>query len=153
MFATILASALIVSLAVLIHYEMLRFLSLQIPKMNIVARAKVLFALLGALLAHVAEVMVFALGFYWMVNASDSKRFNFGELYDLDGNLLVKLQDCIYFSFSSYTSLGLGDLYPLGPIRFLTGMEALTGLVLITWTASFIYLEMQRDWQPGRGLD
>jgi hypothetical protein len=29
-------------------------------------------------------------------------------------------------------------------------MEALTGLVMITWSASFTFLEMQRDW-PSRG--
>ncbi|MEC4681791.1 MAG: two pore domain potassium channel family protein, partial [Nitrospirota bacterium] len=29
-------------------------------------------------------------------------------------------------------------------IRFLTGIEALSGLVLITWTASFLYLQMQK---------
>jgi hypothetical protein len=28
----------------------------------------------------------------------------------------------------------------------LTGIESLTGLVLITWTASFLFVEMQRFW-------
>ncbi|MGD8933935.1 MAG: two pore domain potassium channel family protein, partial [Gammaproteobacteria bacterium] len=28
----------------------------------------------------------------------------------------------------------------------LVGMESLTGLLLITWTASFLYYEMQRYW-------
>jgi hypothetical protein len=32
-------------------------------------------------------------------------------------------------------------------MRHLTGVEALTGMVLITWTASFLYLEMQRNWE------
>ena len=54
--------------------------------------------------------------------------------------------DCVYFSFTTFTTLGFGDIHPLGPIRFLTGIEALTGLVLITWTASFLFLEMQRHW-------
>lgn len=148
MIATILGSAVIVTLAILIHYEALRFLSLQIPKMGGRSRFKVLFALLGALLAHVCEVLVFACGFYLMVNSSDSMNVSFGELYDLDGNLLLSMLDCSYFSFSTYTSLGLGDLYPMGYIRFLTGLEALTGLVLITWTASFMYMEMQRFWRP-----
>jgi hypothetical protein len=31
-------------------------------------------------------------------------------------------------------------------LRHLTGIEALTGLVLITWSASFLFLEMQRYW-------
>ncbi len=33
-----------------------------------------------------------------------------------------------------------------GDIRLLAGVEALTGLVLIAWTASFAFLQMQRFW-------
>jgi hypothetical protein len=33
---------------------------------------------------------------------------------------------------------------PSGHLRYLAGIEAHTGLVLITWTASFLYIEMQR---------
>jgi len=28
----------------------------------------------------------------------------------------------------------------------MAGVEALTGLVLITWSASYSFLEMRRDW-------
>lgn len=57
------------------------------------------------------------------------------------------LAECTYFSFSNYTTLGYGDLVPSGPLRFMAGMEGLTGLVLITWTASFMYLQMRRVWE------
>ena len=46
-----------------------------------------------------------------------------------------------------YTTLGFGDLVPLGPIRHMTGSESVAGLVLITWSASFTFLEMQRFWK------
>lgn len=46
-----------------------------------------------------------------------------------------------------YTTVGYGDLLPSGPIRFVAAMEALLGLMLIAWSASFTYLEMQRFWQ------
>ena len=52
----------------------------------------------------------------------------------------------MYFSIVNYTSLGYGDLVPVGSLRILCGVEALTGLVLIDWTASFTYVEMQRYW-------
>jgi hypothetical protein len=42
--------------------------------------------------------------------------------------------------------LGYGDLNPLGSLRFLAGLEALLGFVLITWSASFLYFEMQKYW-------
>ena len=54
--------------------------------------------------------------------------------------------DCAYFSFTIYTTLGFGDIVPHGNMRYLTGLESLTGLVLITWSASFLYYEMQRHW-------
>lgn len=39
---------------------------------------------------------------------------------------------------------------PQGAIRFLAGTEALTGFILITWSASFLYLEMEQYWRkPG----
>ena len=52
----------------------------------------------------------------------------------------------IYFFTHTYTSLGLGDIWQLGPIRLIAGVEALNGLILIGWTASFIFLTMQRFW-------
>ena len=45
-----------------------------------------------------------------------------------------------------FSSIGLGDLYPIGPIRLLTGIEGLVGLLLIGWSVSFTYWEMQTFW-------
>ena len=44
--------------------------------------------------------------------------------------------------------LGFGDVVPNGPLRLLAGAEALNGLLLIGWSASFLYLEMERWWPP-----
>jgi hypothetical protein len=46
-----------------------------------------------------------------------------------------------------FTTLGLGDLVPVGAVRFMTGTEALTGFVLIAWSASFTFVEMERFWK------
>ena len=46
-----------------------------------------------------------------------------------------------------HTTIGFGDISPVGDIKYLTGLQALTGLVLITWTASFLFLEMQKYWK------
>ena len=47
----------------------------------------------------------------------------------------------------SYTSLGLGDVWPTGVLRLITGLEALNGLILIAWSASFTYLSMEKFWE------
>jgi hypothetical protein len=35
---------------------------------------------------------------------------------------------------------------PHGPLRIIASMEALTGFVLIGWSASFTYLSMEKFW-------
>ena len=44
--------------------------------------------------------------------------------------------------------MGFGEIWPTGAVRFLAATEALAGFVLITWSASFTYLEMERFWRP-----
>ena len=134
----IINSALIAG-AVLIHYEVLFRLTRLIPKLTFLrSRLRILVGVFGALVAHVAEVWLFAFAYYFML---DSGRYG-----SLEGNFNGTLMDASYFSFTTYTSLGFGDIEPIGDIRFLVGLEALTGLVLITWTASFMFIEMQRFW-------
>lgn len=131
-------NGLLVSLAILIHYEILRLLSVVIPKLPTRHRLKVVTGLLGALTAHVLEIWMFGIGYYLLIEL--------GQFGTLTGNYTHSLLDSVYFSFVAYSSLGLGDIYPVGYLRFLTGLETLTGLVLITWTASFMYIEMQKFW-------
>ena len=134
----IINSALIAG-AVLIHYEVLFRMTRLIPKLTFLKpRLRIVVNVFGALTAHVAEVWLFAFAYYFMLSS--------GRYGSLEGNFNGTLMDASYFSFTTYTSLGFGDVVPLGDIRFLVGLEALTGLVLITWTASFMFIEMQRFW-------
>ena len=143
MIATIVINGAILMLAVVIHYEMLYRLSVIIPKLRIRYRFRVLCGVFGALTAHVLEIWLFALGYYFMIH--------FERFGSLEGNFDGSLLDCSYFSFSTYTTLGFGDIQPLGNLRFLAGLEALTGLVLITWSASFLFIEMQKFWTLRNG--
>jgi hypothetical protein len=51
-----------------------------------------------------------------------------------------------YYSATTYTGLGFGDIRPTGALRLFTAIEALTGLVIIAWTASAVFLAMQQYW-------
>lgn len=132
-------NSVLVGLAVLIHFEALYYLSVIVPKLRMERRLRVLVGLFGALCAHIMEVWVFAFAYYFL-----SKLGVFGGL---EGSFEQSLMDYSYFSFTTYTSLGFGDVRPTGQLRFLAGLEALTGLVLIAWTASFMFLEMQKLWK------
>ena len=129
----------LVSLAVLIHYEMLFRLSRIIPRLKMRHRFRVVIGIFGSLFAHIIEIWIFAIGYYLMIHS--------GKFGTLTGNISHTILDCAYFSFVTYTSLGIGDIVPEGNIRFVTGLEALTGLVLITWSASFLFIEMQKFWR------
>jgi uncharacterized membrane protein len=130
---------LLVAAAVVIHHEALNSLFILGQKFQVKHKNMgVLIGVFGALIAHVAEIWLFALGYYYMEHSD-----KFGTF---EGNFDYSLVDCAYFSFTTYTSLGLGDIQPLGPLRFTVGLEALTGFVLITWTASFLFLKMQKFW-------
>ncbi|MBU58342.1 MAG: ion transporter [Alcanivorax sp.] len=139
-------NVLLVTAVVLIHYEFLSRITVWLPKAGIKHRYRVLVGVGGALVAHAVEVWLFGIAYYVMVN-----QLGWGEFSaTFSGNYNGTLMDCVYFSFTVYTTLGFGDIQPIGDVRYLTGIEALTGLVLITWTASFLYLEMQRYWRrPG----
>lgn len=131
----------LVAVAVMIHYEMLYRLSRLMPVLAIKHRYRLVVGIFGALLAHIAEIWFFAFGYYLMMRIG-----TFGSLDNLSGETINNVMDCVYYSFITYTTLGFGDIIPSGTLRFLTGLEALTGLVLITWTASFMYIEMQKFW-------
>ncbi len=129
----------VVGVVVMLHYEFLYRLTTYLPRMHMKHRFRIVLGVFTALVAHAAEVWVFALVYYAKHHATGWGYFQ----GNFDGSLL----DCVYFSFTTFTTLGFGDITPHGDLRYLTGIESLTGLVLITWTASFLYLEMQRHWR------
>lgn len=131
-------NSLVVSLAVVTHYEFLGWLGQGLQKLSLRHRSRILVGVFGSLIAHSIEVWIFALAYYAMSHSD-----GWGTL---SGNTQDTLLDCAYFSFTVFTTLGFGDILPAGNLRYLTGLEALTGMVLITWTASYLFLEMQRHW-------
>ncbi|MBB3167071.1 potassium channel family protein [Simiduia aestuariiviva] len=138
MIAAVILNCLVVAMAVLTHYEFLYRITIIVPKMPIKHRYRIVFGVFGALIAHAIEVWIFAFAYYYMTHTA-----GWGALV---GNFNGSLMDCVYFSFTVFSTVGFGDIEPVGNLRFLTGIESLTGLVLITWSASFLFFEMQRYW-------
>lgn len=139
MFLSFIANSLIVLIVVAFHYEALRQIGLLFSQLRIFRQFRLGVGVLLSLVAHSIEVAFFAVGYHQMHHHR-----SFGSLTGaFDGSYL----DSLYFSYTVYTTVGFGDIEPHGPLRFLTGIESLTGLVLITWTASFLYVEMTRYWR------
>jgi hypothetical protein len=139
----------VVAVCVLLHFEAINILTNTLFKPKATPRIRILLSLFACFFAHILEILIFALAYYVYMQVG-----GFGELVggDLEGQGLfgtpnTRFIDSIYFSLTCYTSLGFGDVIATGWLRFLAGVEALTGLLLIAWTASFMYLEMQKHWK------
>ena len=131
-------NSLIIALVVIIHYEFLFHFTTIMPKLRIRHRFRIVLGVLAALTAHAVEIWIFGVAYYFMDRAE--------AWGSLQGNYDGQFLSSVYFSFTAYTTLGLGDIEPLGDLRFLVGLESLAGFVMITWTASFLYIEMTRYW-------
>lgn len=131
-------AALLVVTTVALHLFFLQIIWHLIARLSKITRLAVGLMILLAIGAHLVEIGVFQLGYELL-----------GEEYGhLEGYDHTRGLDGFYYSAVTFTSLGYGDLVPVGPIRILSAVEALTGLVLITWTASFAFLVMERSWDP-----
>lgn len=134
---------LFIFIVVLMHHETLMFVTQWLlPRFNMPRRWHVAATVIILISAHVAEIIVYGAGLFCV-----GEFLHFGSL---SGDGTPTFQTYLYFSFASYTSLGIGDIFPLGHIRLLTGIEALLGLLMIGWTASFLFLEMRSFWSVER---
>jgi len=140
-----LITLILVVTTVVIHYEAPRLLAVHVAELQVPFRIRLRMALvmLAIIATHVLEVLLFALGLFLAAR--------FVGVGDLAGQVHVgTFRDFLYFSFASYTTLGYGDIYPTGGLRIISGVEALIGLLMITWSASFTFLYMEKFWRLGR---
>jgi hypothetical protein len=74
--------------------------------------------------ACAASVMLFCGGLFWLLSQSGNGiRSAYGEP--------ITFRSCVHFSVVTFTSLGYGDLYPMGWGRLLADLEVMSGLVFL----------------------
>lgn len=139
MLLAVLSCLMLIAITTVMHYELLRGLSSCLPRIPVPSRPKLLVVVFSAMLAHGLEIAVYGVWIFGLV------RFTTGSA--LAGPAGFSLANCLYFSAETFTSLGFGDLTPVGPVRLLAGVEALNGLLLIGWSVSYIFLSMERYWK------
>jgi hypothetical protein len=138
----VVATAATVALVVLVHYEGLGWLSARLTRVHTLRRRKVLLGVYGVIVLHVIEIWLFGTAIWALLLHPHAGM--------LAGQSQAPFLDAVYLSAITFSTVGFGDLAPVGPIRFLSGTEALTGFILITWSASFLYLEMEQFWRGKR---
>lgn len=148
LFLSMCMSVAMVALTVWVHYEVLYRTSLWVPRIAFLhGRLKIMGVMFGIFLAHTVEVWLYAFCYYLMIRV-----FQSGELVGSTQSVFV-LKEALYYSAVTYTTIGFGDIIPTGGLRLLSGVEALNGLVLIGWSASFTYLYMQKFWRMPNHLN
>jgi|TARA_R110000787_G_scaffold216799_1_gene325800 hypothetical protein len=133
-------SALLIAICLYLHFNVLRLAAQKLSELQGHSRYPVLVVMTLIFTTHLLEIVLFAIAFWTMAAAGAGS---------LAGAHASTAADYFYFSVASYTTLGIGDITPEGSTRLVAGIEALTGLLLIAWSASFTYLTMERIWTPG----
>lgn len=92
------------------------------PRRNLPMLLLMFTAILGL---HIAEIFLWAAFYFWQ-------------------GALPQLERCFYFSASSYTTLGCGDIVLSHPGRLEGVTEALTGVLLLGWSAAYFFSVVSR---------
>lgn len=137
LYVPILTAFTLVIVATAIHLAMFRSMLFYARRITNFSATHVALAIIVALVAHLIEISIFAGGIA-LLSASG----NYGYLDS--GPAPLTASDYFYYSAVTYTTVGFGDITPVGQLRFVSAIEALTGLVLSAWTASLIFLGVQK---------
>lgn len=137
----VLVAIAMLALTTLVHFEVLSGLSRVLPMVPLRSRFKLLVVLGATFLAHALEIALYAVALLLLVRSG---------VGTMSGAALLSFETALYFSAETYSSLGYGDLVPLGALRLLAGAETLNGLLMIGWSASYIHIAMERFWAPKR---
>ncbi len=139
-----LLGTLVIAVTSLITYEILRLVWHILPRVSIAPRLRVLLLIIPIFSAHIIAIWIYALVYLFVECYTD-----FGVLTGAIGKAVMTFEsfkERLYFSSTTYTSLGTGDIVPTSDLRMLASAEVLNGLVMIGWTISITYLAMEKFW-------
>ena len=136
--ATLIAFAIMI-LSVLLHYQAMVTARSTLQDSGLSRRLGVLVGMGSVTIAQMLSILLYAIVIFAMSN--------WPGMGALAGETQGGFFDHFYFSIMSYTTLGVGDIFPTGALRIVSGIEALNGFALIGWTASFAYTLMRQGWE------
>lgn len=113
------------------HYVALAFSLDALTRHRWPRGVKLVAGLYAAGAAHIAETLIYAGGY------ALGRALQFGGFQN---EAEMSFTELFYFSLVNFTSLGLANVYPTEHLRFMAGVEALNGFLLISASASFIFL-------------
>lgn len=130
MLTTTVLSLAMVFVCFFVHYEALRFLMRMMVRSR-AGRLRLALVMAGLVAAHVAEIGFFAAAFFVAVHL-----WHLGSFVETRSMVAV---DYFYYAAETYSSLGYGDIYPLGSLRLLAAITPLVGILLLGWSGGFLF--------------
>ena len=70
--------------------------------------------------------------------------------YYLEGDDLQNIENALYFSASTFTTVGYGDVVLPEAWRILSGSTAINGMIIFGWSTAFIFEIMAKLYEGGR---
>jgi carbon starvation protein CstA len=130
MLSQLACGAFLIALTVLIHAVCLEGIMKAWRKISIEIAVRwraisISLTIIGIFFAHVIQIWVWAI-FYYLVE----------EIHTWEAAL--------YFSTSSFTTVGYGDLLLSEEWRLLGSIEAINGMILFGWSTAFIFAGVSR---------
>jgi hypothetical protein len=128
----------------LLMYEALRF-AWRFMARSRRRHGRILYALAIPFVVHIISIWIYGAAYFVLIRYSPG----LGSLISVNPQEHLdsfSLLTSGYFSAATYTSLGFGDVVPIGHMRMIAGAEALNGLLLIGWSVTFSFLTMEEFW-------
>ena len=136
MLIEILIALVAITVAGLTHLALLNWVSALINKYSWQKTIAFLAYLYTATIGQCLAALYFA--FAYLISADMG-------LGTFDTPDVLSFIDIFHFSLVNLTTLGLGDVIPTMHMKFLAGLQAMTGFLLISCSASHVFQVMKRD--------
>lgn len=123
----------------LLFYEVMGVVMKLISMSRFSPRRLLVVMVLGIMFAHSLSIIIYGAA-YWLLT-------DFSHFPKLEGVDTTSFGGYLYYSATTYTSLGVGDIYARGCLRIISSFEVINGLTLIAWSATFTYFAVKKLWQ------
>lgn len=120
-----------ISACTAVHYEVIRHFDAAFRVRQGLLRKHVPVVVAVIVLAHLLEIGIFALAFWF-----SSFVLHLGSFV---GSGPSRPEEYFALAAESYTSFGYGDIVPEGWLRFVVSVAPLIGLLLLAWSGAFLY--------------